>query len=745
MVARKPSRDHPMPPQQRVRRGLADEIFSAVVENAFDSILIVAHDGTIAYANPACGGIFGARPAELIGKNVLALVHPDDAGPIRATLARLTAPDDGEPPATLEARFRHHDDHWLVTENVLIALELPDSRGVVFNSRDVSEKRRADALLRGRTHLLERIATTAPLEQVLAELLLLVESQADGIRAGIVLFAVDNIGGPGAVRQAIAPSLPMVARAALERHALAIAADPDALADGRPRVDDLRLMPAWDGNRDLAEHAGLRTCWTLPIRGAGSWPYGVVALFSRESRSPTDTERALAEMTTYISRIAIERDHAMSQVQHMAHHDALTGLPNRNLLHKTVADAIAHARAEHRMMAVMFIDLDHFKIVNDTLGHHVGDRLLQVVAARLHHCLRQDDSVARLGGDEFVITLHALNNAGEASLVAGKVLAALQAPFSVDNHELHIGASIGIGVYPHDGQEVDLLMKAADHAMYAAKSSGRNNAQFYTPGLDSAMQRRQRLVHELRHALQRGEFSLLYQPQVDMRTRRIRSAEALLRWTPAEHAVSPAEFIPIAEESGLILAIGEWVLGEACRQLRAWHDAGHTELAMAVNLSMSQVLQLGFADRAAALLHEAGLRPSDLLLEISEKTLMQPGVDNIVGLRTLCETGIRLSVDNFGNGPSNLSGLQRVPLHVLKIAPAFVQGIGSQHGQMDVISAIIALARSLHLDVIAEGVETGEQAAYLRDHGCPVAQGYFYGKPVSAEQFTAYLGRPAQQ
>ncbi|HLL09517.1 MAG TPA: EAL domain-containing protein, partial [Rubrivivax sp.] len=281
----------------------------------------------------------------------------------------------------------------------------------------------------------------------------------------------------------------------------------------------------------------------------------------------------------------------------------------------------------------------------------------------------------------------------------------------------------------------------ADSAMYAAKAGGRNSYHFFTPGLDAAMRRRHIIVRDMREALQRGEFSLLYQPQVDMASTRIVSAEALLRWSTRDHAVPPDEFIPVAEESGLMLPLGQWVLREACRQLRAWRDNGYADLRICINLSLCQVLQAGFAAGLIDTLRETGLHPSDLHLEITEGTLMQPGAENLVCLKHLSQSGVRLTVDHFGSGHCNLTGLQRVPLHTLKIDQSFVHGIGSQHEDMAVIDVIIAMARSMRLEVVAEGVETGEQASFLRAHGCTTAQGYYFGKPVSADQFTGYLRR----
>ena len=378
------------------------------------------------------------------------------------------------------------------------------------------------------------------------------------------------------------------------------------------------------------------------------------------------------------------------------------------------------------MVALLFIDLDNFKRINDSLGHHVGDLLLQAAAQRLWGCVRQDDILARLGGDEFVLVLWSLSHAGEAALVADKVLKVLDLPFLTEGHELHVSGSVGISMYPADGLDVETLMRAADTAMYHAKENGRGNYQFFTEALNVAIQHRLTVENQLRQALARGEFTLHYQPQVRMDSGRIISAEALLRWNRAGHdMIAPTEFIAIAEETALILPIGEWVLREACTQLRRWRDDGHPDLTIAVNLSPRQMSQPGLPDMVQQILHATGLPAETLDLEITESVLMQPSGENMAMLKQLSDMGVQLSVDDFGTGYSSLSYLKRFPVDVLKIDQSFVRGIGRDANDMAIADAIIGMAQGLDLEVIAEGVETAEQAAYLQAHGCQSAQGYY--------------------
>ncbi len=435
-----------------------------------------------------------------------------------------------------------------------------------------------------------------------------------------------------------------------------------------------------------------------------------------------------------------ERKRAEEQIRYMADHDALTGLPNRVLLQDRLQQAMAHAHRGHTQVAVLFIDLDYFKHINDSLGHQIGDRLLQMVAERLKRCVREGDSVARLGGDEFVLILPMISDSADVALVARKTLDALDTSFHCGDHELHVSGSIGISLYPDDGKDVDTLMRTADTAMYYAKDKGRGNYQFFTPSLNKAAQRRHAITSALRQALLHDEFVLHYQPQIHLASGKIFSAEALLRWRRAGEApISCQELITIAEETGLIHPIGEWVLREACRQLRQWHVQGFTDMVIAVNLSPRQFFQPNFQFIVRDILGEYGVPATCLDLEITETTLMQRTEDNIATLNRLSNMGIKLSIDDFGTGYSSLAYLQRFPVDALKIDRSFVSGIGHDSNDTALVNAIISMAHSLHLSVLAEGVETPEQVHFLQTHGCPCAQGYFYSEAVAADAFTKLL------
>ncbi len=434
-------------------------------------------------------------------------------------------------------------------------------------------------------------------------------------------------------------------------------------------------------------------------------------------------------------RHILANQRAEKQIKHLAYHDTLTGLPNRVLFHDRLQQALSHAVREEHPMGVMFLDLDRFKIINDTLGHDVGDELLKAVSQRLINCIRQGDTVVRLGGDEFTIILPVITKAEDAAFVAQKILVTLAEPFLLNHQELHITSSIGISLYPNDGTNTQTLIKNADIAMYRAKDLGKNNYQFYTADMNSRALETINLENALRHALERNELLLHYQPQIDIRTGRIVGVEALVRWQHPEFGlVSPVKFIPIAEETNLIIPIGEWVLRTACEQGVRWRELGLPVWRMAVNLSARQFRHQDLLQPIRRILQETGFDPHHLELEITESLIMQGAGKTIAILEALDEMGIRLSLDDFGTGYSSLSYLKRFPIDTVKIDRSFVRDIHTDPNDAAITSAIIAMAHSLRLSVIAEGVETEEQLAFLRERNCNEYQGYYFSKPLPAEQ-----------
>ena len=440
-----------------------------------------------------------------------------------------------------------------------------------------------------------------------------------------------------------------------------------------------------------------------------------------------------------------QRREAEQRIEFLAYHDALTGLPNRVLLQDRLQQAIAQAERSHSGLALVFLDLDNFKKINDSLGHAAGDALLREVARRLQYCVRDSDTISRQGGDEFVIILRELHGVDSCTPVLGKVMEALQEPFNWEGNELATSASIGIALYPDDGPDFETLRKKADMAMYRAKEAGRNTYRFFDEEMDDEAVEHLLMRSGLRRALERGEFLLHYQPQIDLASGRVIGAEALLRWQHPEYGlVPPGRFIPIAEESGLIVPIGEWVLREACRQAAHWTRQGLPPLVVAVNLSAVQFRRGSVDLTVTRALADAGLAPAQLELELTESILIQDAEQVLAAVRRLKQLGVKLSIDDFGTGYSSLSYLKRFDIDKLKIDQSFIRDLASDPDDAAIVRAIIQMAHSLGLQAIAEGVETPDMLAQLQAFGCDQAQGYHYARPMPAAAFEHYLAsRPA--
>ena len=424
----------------------------------------------------------------------------------------------------------------------------------------------------------------------------------------------------------------------------------------------------------------------------------------------------------------------------MAHHDVLTGLPNRMLLQDRLGQTIELARRQGRQLAVMFMDLDRFKDINDSLGHTVGDQLLQSVAQRLLGCVRHSDTISRQGGDEFVLLLSNIERAEDAGLSAQKMLAALALPHHIDGHDLHISVSIGISIYPDDGQDAETLIKNADTAMYYAKENGRNNYKFFEQNMDVRAVERQSIEASLHHALERQEFVLHYQPKINLHSGTIVGVEALIRWQhPEQGLLPPAQFVPIAEDCGLIQPIDRWVLREACRQIQAWRQAGLPPITVAVNTSSLEFRAKDFLENIRATLEETGLEPHYLEIELTESILMHDAKFTDSLLQALTDLGVKLAIDDYGTGFSSLSYLKRFPIDTLKIDQSFVNLMTSDPDYASIVSAMISIGKKLKLRVIAEGVETPEQYTALQVQHCDVGQGYFFGRPMAAEALATLL------
>jgi diguanylate cyclase (GGDEF)-like protein/PAS domain S-box-containing protein len=526
------------------------------------------------------------------------------------------------------------------------------------------------------------------------------------------------------------------------------------------------FTPTWDTvqerihpeDRDLVHRATQEA-----VRGER--PYSVDLRIGGEGRS----ERFVHEQAVVVRdasggplRLAgttqdiTDRKEVESQLRFLAYYDGLTRLPNRVLFLERLNLALRAADRKGQVVALLFLDLDRFKDINDTFGHSVGDRLLSIVAERLRKCLRSSDTlargdplasrdtVARLGGDEFTVSITDVVRVEDAARIARRMLESLEEPIRLDEHELFVTGSVGISVFPHDGLDAETLLKNADSAMYHAKEAGRNQYQFYNPTMSASALRRLSLENSLRRAIERDELVLHFQPLVDADTERIFGAEALVRWKhPELGMVPPADFIPLAEETGLILPIEEWVLRHACREAKAWQVEGAPALKISINLSARQFRERRLIDNMKRVLHEAGLDPRCVELEITESALMRHTEEAIGTIRGLKSLGLRIALDDFGTGYSSLSYLTRFPIDTLKIDRLFVKDIVSDTAGAAITAAIISMATGLRMEVIAEGVETREQLAELRKRGCRLMQGYLFGRPVPAADFRRLLEHQA--
>jgi diguanylate cyclase (GGDEF)-like protein/PAS domain S-box-containing protein len=492
-------------------------------------------------------------------------------------------------------------------------------------------------------------------------------------------------------------------------------------------------------SKGIARQAGMHGTFIFPVVSEGR-PIGVLSFHSSRVREPED--RLLQAVGVIGSQIGqfLERKQAEERIEYLATHDGLTGLPNRVMFSQLLSLAIQSARRYDRRFAVLFMDLDRFKFVNDTLGHEAGDKLLQEMSRRFKDVLRASDVVARLGGDEFVVLLQEANEPEQVATAARKLISAALRPVVVLDQECRVTASIGICLYPADGEDEQALMKNADIALYHAKEEGKNNFQFYSKDIKEHSIERLALETGLRRALERDEFSLHYQARLDLQTRSITGVEALLRWQhPELGMVPPAKFLPVAEETGVIVPIGRWVLKTACAQNVAWQREGLPPVCLAVNLSARQFGEPDLLDDVAAALRQSGMKAELLELELTESMVMQSAERAARVLGALKGLGVRIAIDDFGVGYSSLANIRRFPIDTLKVDRSFIRDLAGSAENRAITEAIIAMGKTLSLTVVAEGVETSEQQSYLRSHACDALQGYYFSRPVPHEQFASFL------
>jgi diguanylate cyclase (GGDEF)-like protein/PAS domain S-box-containing protein len=633
---------------------------------------------------------------------------------------------------------------WLLSTKVPLRDENNEIVGLVGIARDITERKKADALRNEQAQILELIAMSTPLGEVLERLMRLVEAQLDGIFGSVLLLDEDG----HHLRHGAAPSLAEAYTKVIDgvRIGPKVGSCGTAVFRRAPViVSDIMSDPLWEDYTELVAAYGYRSCWSTPILSHQGAVLGVFAMYSKSVREPTEIETRLIDVTTRIAGIAIERKRAEDQIRFLAHHDALTGLPNRSLLKDRLTQAILQTQRHNPWVSVAFIDLDNFKTINDSLGHTTGDDLLKVVAKRMVSCVRATDTVVRLGGDEFVILLVDLPaSPDEISATLERIRAAIAEPVSIDGRALYVTCSMGVATFPNDGADPEALLMNADAAMYKAKEAGRDNVQFYTAEMHTMVHEKLALQQELRDAIARKEFTLHYQPQIDLRSGRIFAVEALIRWQhPSLGLLSPLKFIPMAEATGLIVPLGDWVLHETCRQNKAWQDAGLPPVNISVNVSARQFREKTLISRVVGALQGSGMEARYLELEITESLIMQDVDQAVKTMEELQRLGVQLSIDDFGTGYSSLNALKTFPVVRLKIDKSFVSNLASSEGDRAVAAAVISLGQKLNLRVIAEGVETAEQVEFLRANNCDEVQGYYFSKHITAEGIADLLRKQA--
>ena len=599
--------------------------------------------------------------------------------------------------------------------------------------------RDSERLERNRNSVLNALAKGAPITDILTILAQAVEQSTDGKLCSILLL--DTTGKY--LQVGAAPSLPDFYNQAI--HGLAIGDElgscgTAAFRGERVIVEDVQSHPYWTPYRELAAQAGLAACWSEPILSSKGELLGTFAIYQRQPGGPSAADIELIQQSCHLASIAIERKRLDDLMWSHANYDLLTKLPNRRLFRDRLQQDIKKTQRSDLSLALMFIDLDMFKEVNDTLGHDVGDQLLIDVGSRICSCVRESDTVARISGDEFTVILPELIDTSRAETVAQNIIHALTQPFRIGKESIYISASIGITLYPNDASELESLLKNADQAMYAAKNQGRNCFSYFTNRMQEEAQNRMRLIKDMRDALPANQFKVYFQPIVDMVSGRIVKAEALIRWIhPERGLVSPAQFIPLAEETGLIGDIGNWVFKEATRWMARWHERGYSCVQVSVNKSPKQFTSNSTHNDWLSHLQQINLPTGCIVIEITEGLLLDERADVAESLLLFRDSGIQVAIDDFGTGYSSLSYLKKFDIDFLKIDQSFVRDLATDPNDLALSEAIIVMAHKLGIKVIAEGVETTEQRDMLAAAGCDYAQGYLIAKPMPAEEFEALL------
>lgn len=719
--------------------------FRTLVENSPEVIIRYGRDLRRIFSNPAFDRLVGALPGESRGKPVAYRWLPQNLSAEEFTVILQRVLDSGLPE---ECSFEWRNEQGGLVSVIYRLVPEFDLNGqaesVLGFGHDVSDLRRQEELERARVRILERLGQGADLPEVLGLVTAYLEQANPDFLCSIMLL--DEAGQH--LHIAAAASLP-------ERYSRAIegvrigegvgSCGTAAWLGEEVFVDNIATHPYWASYRELPLKLGLRACWSFPIAEPGGKVLGVFGIYQRKSGLPSEAELESIRQAHHLAMVAIERNRIEAKLKFQASFDALTGLPNRSLFNLRLRNEMLRAARTGQGGALLFIDLDRFKEVNDSLGHEYGDDLLVEAAQRIRTKVRGSDLVARLGGDEFVVVLPEVSEPEHLGRLAQTIVDALVEPFVLDDHLAYVSASVGIACYPQDADDADILLSCADKAMYVAKELGRNGYCFFTVSMQTSAEFRLRLSHDLRSALAERQLFLHYQPIVDVASGRVVKAEALLRWNhPQRGLVSPDQFIHLAEETGLIHAIGDWVFQQAALTASDWvarMPAGRADCQISVNMSPRQFVKEGSEAGWLEYLKSIGLDPRHIGLEITEGLLLDERLHVAERLAAFRASGIEISLDDFGTGYSAMAYLKKYPIDYLKIDRSFVHDLVSDTGDSAIAQAMVFMASKLGLKTVAEGVETAEQRDLLQSFGCDLIQGYFYARPMSRDDFMAYLAQ----
>ncbi|MBT2680649.1 EAL domain-containing protein [Bacillus sp. ISL-35] len=709
------------------------DVYQSLFNFNHDACYALDTDGNFILFNETAVEVTGYPLDKALGMNFVSIVHEDF---LEETIGHFNRVINGE-----RERFetviikRDSGEHVNLLLTVVPIKVGEEILGVVGCAQDISKNKRLEDMLSGKNRILKMMAKGASFQEVLDEIVFFIESFTHGAPCSILL--ADEEGKR--LMHGSSPNLPPAYNKAVD----GIPIGENVGSCGRAAyikesvvVTDIETNPLWKDYRDLALSYNLKACWSSPVFDDDHKVIGTFGLYYCRASSPRESEREIIEKATNLTSLVIQHYHAKKKIDFMAYHDALTNLPNRRFFDEKAKKAIGGTKVEDgEKLCLMFLDLDRFKFVNDSLGHSIGDRLLVEVSDKFKQILSEGALFSRQGGDEFTILLEHTTKE-KAQDIARDILKTLEEPIVIDGTDIFISTSIGMSFYPEDGEDVEMLLRKADVAMYQAKKQGRNNFQAYDVMLDARAYEEMQIENELRKAIERDEFVLHYQPIVNLCRHEIKGAEALIRWENERIGmVPPDQFIPIAEETGLIIPIGEWVLKTALLQLKDWHANGMKGLTISVNLSIRQFYQPNLISMIREALELAGVEPHFLTIEITESMTMDVEKASVI-LQELKKLGVSISIDDFGTGYSSLSYLKRFPIDHLKIDRCFVRDIAENKSDENIATTIILMAHNLGLSVIAEGVETENQLSLLKQHRCNEAQGYHFSRPVPAEEFT---------